>query len=75
MIFARQSSSHFCRHECRNERNQHSYISTWNTQIVSKSNTGEILKVINEAVIDYADSSGKVSFDNETILIVGKKII
>ena len=33
----------------------------------------EILKAINEAAIEYADSTGKVTFDNETILIVGKK--
>ena len=34
---------------------------------------GEILKAINEAAIEYDDSTRKVSFDNETILIVGKK--
>ena len=33
----------------------------------------EILKAINEAAKEYADSTGKVTFDNETILIVGKK--
>jgi ubiquinone/menaquinone biosynthesis C-methylase UbiE len=33
----------------------------------------EILKAITEAAMEYADDTGRVSFDNEAILIVGKR--